>query len=138
MGTNFYTVKDKKHIGKRSAAGWYCWDCKITLCESEEMVHTGKGKWYDACPVCDEKLLIEDLSKSSAGRELGFNKSKPKKKIGVASVSSFSWAMKPNIFFMEKPEIIDEYDEIMTFKTFMKFLDECPIQYYDSIGETFS
>jgi hypothetical protein len=37
MGTNFYKIDIKKdnkegeHIGKRSAAGYYCWDCGITL-----------------------------------------------------------------------------------------------------------
>ena len=51
MGTNFYWIvtgtaavpSDVKvpieedspevHIGKRSAAGPYCWDCGVTLCE---------------------------------------------------------------------------------------------------------
>ena len=38
MGTNFYKIKrvdnkieEGEHIGKRSAAGEYCWDCRRTL-----------------------------------------------------------------------------------------------------------
>ena len=39
MGTNYYLKghrgddNPKYHIGKRSAAGLYCWDCHITLCK---------------------------------------------------------------------------------------------------------
>jgi len=39
MGTNFY-FSSGGHIGKRSAAGWYCWDCKQTFCaDGEKYVH---------------------------------------------------------------------------------------------------
>jgi hypothetical protein len=42
MGTNFYS-RGGRHIGKRSAAGWYCWDCKQTLCANgEQYVHYTK------------------------------------------------------------------------------------------------
>lgn len=144
MGTNFYTIditKNEKidhmdpefHIGKRSAAGLYCWDCDITLCkDGKEFVHHVKkgiknGKtvpldsidiygmeicptcglqlkpknywslpnveWYKKCPKCGKRPKTEKLENSSAGRELGFNKNVPKRKRGVASCSSFSWAM---------------------------------------------
>ena len=50
MGTNFYIIdKDQeysegRHIGKRSAAGWYCWDCGTTLC-----IVTGKQHYRIVC-----------------------------------------------------------------------------------------
>ena len=36
MGTNFYFMtgpnpNEWKHVGKRSFAGWYCWDCHTLL-----------------------------------------------------------------------------------------------------------
>lgn len=49
MGTNFYLKghrgddDPKYHIGKRSAAGLYCWDCRITLCKGgESAIHRGQ------------------------------------------------------------------------------------------------
>lgn len=137
MGCNFYTTRDK-HIGKRSAAGMYCWDCGITLCKAgEKGVHMGED-WYDECPRCDQKPEKEKLEESSAGRELGFNKSKPKKKKGVASCSSFTWAVRPAEILLRIKKVKDEYDRVYSREEFVKILSECPIQYTDSIGVDFS
>ena len=146
MGTNYYTLKDK-HIGKRSAAGWYCWDCNVTLCKGgEEEIHIGCKKpnhifctcdWYDDCPVCHKKTFEEGIVNSSIGRELGFNKTEYKKKTGVTSCSSFRWAIKKEELKKVKT-IKDEYGEKITVGTFNKILKECPIQYFDSIGREFS
>lgn len=43
MSTNFYwdepdATGDRKHIGKRSGAGAYCWTCKRTMCIDGEKV----------------------------------------------------------------------------------------------------
>lgn len=143
MGTNFYFAKDGKHIGKRSAAGWYCWDCRVTLCMGGNRgVHMGRDdQWYNACPSCKKPIPKEDLSESSAGRELGFNKSNPKKKKGVASCSSFSWACQPDLIENLPPRakiIENEYGDKFTAKQFEAVLDECPIRFYSSIGKEFS
>jgi len=58
MGTNYYLKIDececcgryeKKHIGKRSAAGRYCFDCGVSLCvDGEDNVHKG-GNFNEKC-----------------------------------------------------------------------------------------
>ena len=71
MGTNFYwkklppeleeLVNDKNkdiimHIGKRSGAGDYCYDCGTTFCEyGDRGVHKTLGNWYDKCPICGKE-----------------------------------------------------------------------------------
>jgi|SRR5688572_7195173 len=135
MGTNFYTLKGK-HIGKRSAAGLYCWNCNTTLCkEGEENVHHSFGYkssddgenvleslndyinhisqfWYDKCPKCHEKT-------------------------GVSPCSSFSWDVNPSKISKLK-YVKSEYGEKMTKEDFLNMLDGCPIRFFDSIGKDFS
>ena len=80
MGTNFYwkqgfygEVTDyndpRKHIGKRSAAGAYCWQCGISLKvnHTKDIHKNGSLLWVE-CPSCGE------------GRERAF-------------CSSFTWTM---------------------------------------------
>ena len=105
MGTNFYFRGHRDddnpefHIGKRSAAGLYCWDCRITLCrEGESKVHK-RPTWYNSCPSCGQMPVKESLEVSAVGRELGFNKSQPRFKVGVKGCSSFSWAMESEKLF---------------------------------------
>lgn len=149
VGTNYYfgdiqifCDKYDYHIGKRSAAGNYCWDCHKTLCEDGEAgVHRGQSRWRDECPECGKKVVVEDFSKSAMGRELGFNRGRPKKKKGVTSCSSFSWAVPDNEETWERIEkfgVISEYRDKLTAKQFKAILGECPIRYYDSIGQQFS
>lgn len=148
MGTNFYLIKHiddddpEYHVGKRSAAGMYCWNCGRTLCKGGKSRIHCDDEWYDKCPKCGQKPMKEDMSESSAGRELGFNRGKSKKKKGVRSCSSFTWAM--NIYrvtqtcWPRKKVIEDEYGRKYTRKQFNDILKECPVQFYDSIGEHFS
>ena len=133
MGTNFYirghqdTMSPEFHIGKRSAAGLYCWDCKRTL-----------WLWFEDKHLCQTS-----------------NKNEPSKKTGVASCSSFSWAINPTRFRdalkeikkcsccdreYENPEkvIEDEYKRLYTKKEFDQILKECPVQYFDMIDKEFS
>jgi len=141
MGTNFYANKIG-HIGKRSAAGLYCFDCNETLCpRGKSGVHTGGwvDKWYDACPVCGKKYKREGIEKSTAGLELGF--AKPRKRSerkGIKTCSSFSWDVDP-MTILKLKVIKDEYGRKYTFKEFIEqVIDNCPIQFYDSIGRDFS
>ena len=151
MGTNFYMIKDGKHVGKRSAAGKYCWDCKVTLCKGgDKFIHGGSdlfSQFYDHCPKCGRKPIEESMEESSSGRELGFNTSLPKAKTGVKSCSSFTWAMKPGTV-LNKPLfksvygggriIEDEYKRKYTLDEFYQVLEECPIQFEDLVGQEFS
>ena len=137
MGCNFYTIKGI-HIGKRSASGMYCWDCRLTLCkEGESGIHYGASEWFKSCPKCGMGEIVESFESSSVGRELGFNREKPKEKNGVKSCSSFSWAIEPEKL---KPirKIKDEYGHKYTKKEFEQVLTECPVRYSTMIGKEFS
>ena len=141
MGTNFYlnghryNDDPKYHLGKRSAAGFYCWDCGVTLCkDGNDGIHSGRSDWYDKCPNCGKGKNEESLSNDSAGRELGFNKKPLQKKTGVASCSSFKWARELG----RVKKIEDEYGKKITRKEFEKMLEECPVQFFDLMGQWFS
>lgn len=129
MGCNFYTLKNK-HIGKRSAAGLYCWDCGVSLYRED-------GEYFAICPSCGAKPTKESLNNSAAGRELGFNKSPFKKKTGVQSCSSFSWAIEKRKLKTIK-KLKTSMTECISIEEFHKMLKECPIQYYHNIGREFS
>ena len=141
MGTNFYFKTGRKHIGKRSAAGLYCWDCGITLCkQGPKGIHSGHSEWYDKCPECGKEPVKETLTTNSAGRELGFNKAPAEKKRGVATCSSFTWAI--SRVDLEKKrmdvKIVNEYGDSYYKYGFMDLLSECPIQFTHMIGQKFS
>ena len=156
MGTNFYFIGYKSddgeilldtHIGKRSAAGPYCWDCRTTLCKGGNKGVHYYEPWYDNCPGCGKPRINETFDNSTAGRELGFNKSKPVLKTGIASCCSFGWGIPPenvalflfrNNFSRCKKIIEDEYGSKYTYEEFMDVLKECPIRFYDMIGKEFS
>jgi len=136
MGCNFYTL-DNQHIGKRSAAGMYCWDCGVSLCIGGKYeVHTGKP-FQSKCPVCGKNANNESLENSSVGRELGFNQNKPMIKKGVSSCSSFTWANENDIL-NTKRKVIDEYGRKYSIDDFHNILQECPIQFMGFIGTEFS
>ena len=155
MGTNFYAAghshddSPKYHIGKRSAAGMYCWDCHKSLCKAgEARIHTsGFGnhdkEWHKACPNCGKKAAPEPIGSGAVGMELGFNTSAPQVKTGVASCSSFNWAMTQERFEQisksrRKKPIEDEYGRKFTIEEFRQILVECPVRYFDSVGRQFS
>lgn len=151
MGCNFYLVdcnaqgseKREIHIGKRSAAGQYCWDCNQTLCkQGEDGIHLSESQWFQLCPKCGKKPQRENIDDNSVGRELGFNKTSPQKKHGAASCSSFSWAIYPYELADIMTEnhvdtIVDEYGTEYTYSGFMDVLSECPVQFFKSIGTDF-
>jgi hypothetical protein len=155
VGTNFYinyvTRRDnddpKYHVGKRSAAGLYCWDCDITLCKGgPEGVHYSRHGWHDKCPRCGQERSDEgSLFSGAAGRELGFNKETPQRKTGVKTCASFSWAMArldvekkvKRVRRYRKHVIVDEYGQGYTWEEFLQVLEECPLQYTHSIGVWF-
>lgn len=135
MGCNFYTMKGK-HIGKRSAAGHYCWDCGITLCKKGNAGIHYNEKYADRCPICKQVPIKEPVSASAIGRELGFNEHAFEAKTGVKSCSSFSWST--DFEYITDKKFKDEYGIVYTRKEFADMLKECPIQFFNSIGEIFS
>ena len=139
MGTNFYALKGQ-HLGRRSAAGLYCWSCGVSLrIGGESLVHSSRAdpfnaevhreEWYDKCPICGEAPRDENWSNSSAGRELGLNKEPYGEKTGVSSCSSFTWAVRESSLNRLKC-VKDEYGHRFTIAEFRKILEECPIQFF--------
>jgi hypothetical protein len=130
MGTNFYVKghrgndDPKFHIGKRSAAGLYCWDCGVSLCKGGAARVHYENDFFDKCPKCGKSHEKETLSTSCVGRELGFNTEKPEKKTGVKGCSSFTWARPIGHI----KNIVDEYGTEYTLEEFRAVLEECPIR----------
>lgn len=156
MGTNFFWLKlmDKAygkdrgptdnpeiHIGKRSAAGWYCWDCGLTLCKDGAAgLHGGKSGWYDTCPECGKAPQKEGMDESTGGLELGFARAGFQEHEGVRSVSSFTYAQDPEAVqerLLLRWRVVDEYEREYTADEFQKLvLDHCPFT-FQMIGEWF-
>ena len=170
MGTNFYwkalivreAVKQRLqgeeatetddmdprfHIGKRSAAGLYCWDCNQTLCAAGvTKIHYTPSKWLKCCPKCGARRQPESLtSPGPVGVELGFAKPRIQRPQGVRGCSSFTWAQDPCDFIRlarklgdDNPEAIaDEYGREMSVRDFRQMLKaNCPVR-FSAIGEWF-
>ncbi len=145
MGTNYYWKESKQtdsihdHIGKRSAAGFYCWDCGTTLCQSgDRNIHYSEHEadWLDFCPSCCEKPDKESFVNSSIGAELGFSKVEGTKK-GIKTCCSFTWTIKKHLWKIQnlcdnvnkEKVIINEYQDEFTAEEFLEILKGCPIQY---------
>ena len=135
-----YSDDPTYHIGKRSAAGMYCWDCRKTLCANgEAAIHFSERneKWHDACPKCGKKYVQPESPWDSAGGvELGFTQPKKVKPTGVQTVASFSWAQDPNITRQlcqtnaDRKVVADEYGHKYTGQEFLDMLEcNCPIEY---------
>jgi hypothetical protein len=154
VGTNFYW-KEKPdavdgmdpayHIGKRSAAGAWCWDCGVTLCEGGiDGIHMSRCGSHKTCPKCGAVPIVEDLDSGAVAVELGFANPRTWKPTGVRSCSSFTWAQDAAAVRARCEEnvhekvVVDEYGREMTGQEFLTMLTaNCPVQFY-SIGEWFS
>lgn len=162
MTTNFYLKEDFKNlypiereellIGKRAAAGHYCWGCRRILIHcwsmnAHSLVHSSLKSVTDfmgtthnverlsECPSCGKEYEKEGWN-GAVGRELGFNETKPTEKAGVKSTGSFMFALRFQESFKlfnslnnNRKVIIDEYDKEYTLKEFFSILSECAIQY---------
>jgi len=81
MGCNFYTLNGI-HIGKRSADGIWCYDCKVRAQVIDIQLYQ--------CPQCKATEHIDKMY-NAAFRELGFHDDPPEKHIGINGASSFCW-----------------------------------------------
>jgi hypothetical protein len=142
MGTNFYWSDDEivktnnlvAHIGKRSAAGPYCYDCGTTLCNyGTDFVHASEGSFLPACPFCGTPF--ERGKASAVAVELGFNQFADVPRTGVATASSFRWRMMRHLAVIrdiaathpDRVCVVDEYDRTYTASAFLDMVMECPI-----------
>lgn len=183
MGTNFYwransdgqlpgklgpTCRDsdspRDHIGKRSAAGLYCWDCGCPCVETVAVSYPGSQfrdarRWtnysvhggspsLDHCPLCLQNPPEKGPGLSDpgnpAGLELGFAGPLKTRPTGVAGASSFSWAQEParviSICSRWPGELLveDEYSETHTGADFLASMLRTPLWFVGSIGLYFS
>lgn len=161
MGTNFYWIKEYReieraqeqgdedfdrmspevHIGKRSAAGLYCWNCMISLHEGgESWVHGPPerygmfgGMFDDALRRWKSMKMLNECPK--CGAERGSEH--------VRSACSFSYAQSPARVkkrcdqSLDEPCVVDEYGEEFTGEQFLEALEHCPIIKTSMIGEVF-
>lgn len=138
------------HIGKRSAAGHYCWDCRLTLCkDGEDGLHQScrheigcRCRWFNACPQCGGKVQKNGFNPVDV--ELGFAASLTVKPTGVTGASSFSYAQKPKLVeqicqeFSGEKVVENEYGKRFTGAEFLQMLDtNCPIRFIRFIGQWF-
>lgn len=147
------------HIGKRSSAGLYCWDCDLTLCKAgmagihhsdirpgESYADERKRRWHERCPTCDQPPApINGLTEGPAAVELGFAKAPTTRPSGVRGAASFSWAQDPEAVGAiceqraDEPIIEDEYGDPLTGREFLAMIrSNCPIQFTEMIGLEFS
>lgn len=145
MGTNFYFKNNERsnliHIGKRSASGLYCYDCGMSLINSDinprlngkkvygtDAVHTGfERDKLDVCPICGKHQ--DDIITN------------------VRYSCSFTFALSPRNLLIhlnridrypDEYTIIDEYDKTYTASEFIEMFKEIPIKYYHSVDVDFS
>ncbi len=159
MGTNFYWIKSNvktdetvskdnifDHIGKRSAAGGYCWDCGTTLLINygTHGVHRGDkdARWSDVCPSCGKSTPRKENRYSAAMVELGFTQATHEKLTGVSSCSSFTWTLMKHYWELKKMRglnvkvVCDEYGREFTADEFLDMVENCPI--WDQLPTEFS
>lgn len=125
---------EDKHIGKRYAAGIWCWDCRVPMYDESHPEMVGgfpHPKPLDKCPSCGKSK--EETKYNPAMRELGFDKNKPYKPTGIDGASGFIWNI-DNHFGVgtSKEEIldtikdmkwlVDEYGRKMTVKQFHEMM----------------
>ena len=120
---NIYKLKKDggEHIGKRWAAGIWCWDCEIEA----ERDFIGKF-WF--CQKCGQRCSERTLLFNPAFRELRFDKSKEIKHIGVDGASGFIWHAKNKSDAMNKLKGIEkvktEYREYWSIKRFQRMFND--------------
>lgn len=164
MGTNYYACNTKNkehiyHIGKRSAAGHFCWDCGMSSTNiakdnwskkeyvyGTDAIHFGGFKEHtlndeptdlEYCPLCGKPFELEEIN--SMFVELGFSK-QPNRSNNTTC--SFSFAVSPyvlsNVMSNENICVIDEYGRELTKEEFKEVIQNCGVKYYDFVGEDFS
>ena len=148
MGTNFYWKETRheeeghilQHIGKRSAAGYYCYDCGTTLHRNGiEDVHKGgpKTAWFEACPCCGKTKENRTIHTSTGGVELGFATAADVTRTGVSTCCSFTWTLMKHkreiewlgSFNPDEKVIVDEYGDELSAREFLEMYQICPIEF---------
>lgn len=140
MGTNFYFELEGQqvHLGKRSAAGLYCWDCDVTLCaEGVEGVHSSPAHWHRACPRCGATPALMPVNVV----DLFAQAARPS---GCSTTASFTWAVQPQMFtalfrtLPALPCVRDEYGVAYTPAAFLEMLQTFCALTFVQLGQEWS
>lgn len=150
MGTNFYRDRPARglayhHLGKRSAAGRFCWDCNLTLHRGGPSQIHYSSEWHERCPGCGALPQPVSLSSGAAAVELGFAPAAMVRPTGVGTCASFTWAAPKDevvAWCRRHPRakiIEDEYGQMLSGTEFLTMLESCcPIEFHHAVGERFS
>jgi len=132
MSTNFYRLKTGDHIGKRSGAGQYCWDCNSTLNQGGiKQVHI-RADSFESCPFCGKFPAIDIIE--------AYKTRRPK---GVYYACSFIWAVLPYDIInlcntkLTSSVIKDEYNAKYTGKEWLDMYNYSCAMNFMNIGEIF-
>ena len=147
MGTNFYLLNGT-HLGKRSAAGHYCYKCDVSLVTGQPggmnpaaSPHAGGWASRNSCPNCGQSYQNEgglyqpELFKPTpeeTARELASG--------DVRGAYSFSYAVAPSMVAVYNPrrKVTSEYGDKMTLQEFRNMVERAKFRFTDSIGREFS
>ncbi|MBI4276661.1 hypothetical protein HY629_02355 [Candidatus Uhrbacteria bacterium] len=172
MGTNFYVKDDpdpaaatdvpedeqeqweaeegsqiRRHLGKRSASGLYCYDCDISLATGApggmnpaKNPHMNTGPGYKECPGCGKQrtntaLFNPELWKPTP-EEIVAEHASP-----VRYSHSFSYAKPPEEIaaFPDDTIVIDEYGRTSTMAEFRReVIEKATFLFTHSVGVVFS
>ncbi len=135
MGMNIYKLKKDggEHIGKRWAAGIWCWDCKVRcFVESDEVPFF---KSLEACPKCG-KPVTKGNGFNPAMRELGFDKTREHNHVGIDGASGFNWHAKDKRDALRKlrgiKKVRTEYGDYWSIKRFWRMFNDIIIENYSN------
>lgn len=172
MGMNYY-VREKEtgcviHLGKRSAAGFYCWKCGMSnsnysrvymssfnykephILYGIDAVHysdsnkleiniNDEPSTMNKCPICNTPFFNDDKI-NSAYAELGLCSQPNKEK---QTTCSFSFAVTPFMINKYLYEDCDKYDFFNEIKNITRYelidvIQNCGIKYFNTINTNFS
>lgn len=143
----FDDMDPKVHIGKRSGAGLYCWDCNLTLAVGGvRVVHEARGgtMWLSACPQCDKTLKDNYPTRFDKVTETLPEINPEERPKGVGPCCMFSWAQTEEDVFkvlLSRPEEIlieDEYGAPFMCRQFAELIyNSCPIHLNQHVGVKF-
>jgi len=141
MGMNVYTFDGEgrgAHIGKRYAAGYWCWDCREELNQEPERRRAG-NKYVWTCPGCGKSSDGKEKGRfNPAMRELGFAKDSPRAHEGIDGASGFTWQIGPDGLgesrrevkkaLLSVPYVMTEYGEIWSLAKFLEMFKDVIVE----------
>lgn len=130
------------HIGKRSAAGLYCWDCGVTNNPygtqnvhhrpPEVMRRLIGGDDHPShrlshCPMCGKAFVLPEKAHNTGLQELGFDQELSPRS-GISSCCSFTWTslihkrrlQELSVSHPEAEVVVDEYGDRFTAQAFLE------------------